>query len=357
MNKLREKLKNNIIALGSHISLNDSTVTEIMGDVGFDYLWIDTEHTPISLDCLQNHLVAARASGVSAIVRVPEVSQVKAKPILEMGPDGIVFPQVNSYELALEAVAACKYPPVGNRGWGPRRAMHFGVDMSAQDYIAHANDDILTILQFENINAYKDLDRILSIDGLDVILLGPCDLAASMGHIGDWHHPDVERIVDDAVNASQICHHRAHHAARQSAAEQERGHVLVAWIDEVAEPVVDELLRQRTSLHICVHIQVSHLEALVLQHRLHGDDVRMHLTPRQRFDGGVNHVGTVVTHLEDRSHRQAWARVTVILHDDVRVLCLDGLRQGTEHSGLSDTGHILQTDFLRTCGDHLLSNP
>ena len=197
MNKLREKLKNNIIALGSHISLNDSTVTEIMGDVGFDYLWIDTEHTPISLDCLQNHLVAARASGVSAIVRVPEVSQVKAKPILEMGPDGIVFPQVNSYELALEAVAACKYPPVGNRGWGPRRAMHFGVDMSAQDYIAHANDDILTILQFENINAYKDLDRILSIDGLDVILLGPCDLAASMGHIGDWHHPDVERIVDD----------------------------------------------------------------------------------------------------------------------------------------------------------------
>ena len=178
MNKLREKLKNNIIALGSHISLNDSTVTEIMGDVGFDYLWIDTEHTPISLDCLQNHLVAARASGVSAIVRVPEVSQVKAKPILERGPDGIVFPQVNSYELALEAVAACKYPPVGNRGWGPRRAMHFGVDMSAQDYIAHANDDILTILQF-------------------VILLGPCDLAASMGHIGDWHHPDVERIVDD----------------------------------------------------------------------------------------------------------------------------------------------------------------
>ena len=114
-----------------------------------------------------------------------------------MGPDGIVFPQVNSYELALEAVAACKYPPVGNRGWGPRRAMHFGVDMTAQDYIAQANDEILTILQFENIDAYKDLDRILGIDGLDVILLGPCDLAASMGHIGDWHHPEVERIVDD----------------------------------------------------------------------------------------------------------------------------------------------------------------
>ena len=197
MSKLSEKLKRGEIALGSHISLNDPTITEIMGAVGFDYLWIDTEHTSISLDCLQNHLVAAKAYGVSAVVRVPEVSQVKAKPILEMGPDGIVFPQVNSYELALEAVAACKYPPVGNRGWGPRRAMHFGVDMTAQDYITRANDEILTILQFENIDAYKDLDRILGIDGLDVILLGPCDLAASMGHIGDWHHPEVECVVDD----------------------------------------------------------------------------------------------------------------------------------------------------------------
>ena len=197
MSKLSEKLKSGQTAIGSHVSLTDSTVTEILGDVGFDYLWIDTEHTSISLESLRNHLVAARACGVSAIVRVPEVSQVKAKPILEMGPDGIVFPQVNSYDLACEAVAACKYPPVGNRGWGPRRAMHFGVDMTAQEYIAKANDDILTILQFENIQAYQDLDRILSIEGLDVILLGPCDLAASMGHIGDWHHPDVEQVVDD----------------------------------------------------------------------------------------------------------------------------------------------------------------
>ena len=197
MSRLSELLKAGKTAIGSHVCLNESTVTEILGNVGFDYLWIDTEHTSITLDALENHLIAARASGVSAIVRVPEVSQVKAKPILEMGPDGIVFPQVNSYDLALEAVASCKYPPVGNRGWGPRRAMHFGVDMTAQDYIKQANDDILTILQFENINAYNDLDRILAIKGLDVIMLGPCDLAASMGHIGDWHHPEVERIVDD----------------------------------------------------------------------------------------------------------------------------------------------------------------
>ena len=196
MNKLREKLNSGKTAIGSHISLSDSSVTEIMGDVGFDYLWIDMEHTSMSREDLRNHLVAARATGVSPIVRIPEVSQVQAKPILEMGPEGIVFPQVNSYELALEAVAACRYPPVGNRGWGPRRAIHFGADMTAQEYI-RSSDDILTILQFENIAAYKELDKILSIEGLDVIMLGPCDLASSMGHIGDWFNPEVEAVVDD----------------------------------------------------------------------------------------------------------------------------------------------------------------
>lgn len=196
MNKLREKLNSGKTAIGSHISLSDSSVTEIMGDVGFDYLWIDMEHTSMSREDLRNHLVAARATGVSPIVRIPEVSQVQAKPILEMGPEGIVFPRVNSYELALEAVAACRYPPVGNRGWGPRRAMHFGADMTAQEYI-RSSDDILTILQFENIAAYKELDKILSIEGLDVIMLGPCDLASSMGHIGDWFNPEVEAVVDD----------------------------------------------------------------------------------------------------------------------------------------------------------------
>ena len=207
MNHLREVLQSGRTAIGTHITLADSTVTEIMGSVGFDYLWIDTEHTSFDLEDLRNHLIAAKAVGATPIVRVPEVSQVRAKPVLEMGPAGIVFPQVNSYEQAVEAVKACRYPPVGNRGWGPRRAMGFGVNMSAQEYIAQA-DDVLTILQFENIAAYEDLDRILTIEGLDVIMLGPCDLAASMGHIGDWYHPEVEGVVEELFA-------RAHRAGKK----------------------------------------------------------------------------------------------------------------------------------------------
>ena len=196
MNHLREMLQSGRTAIGTHITLVDSTVTEIMGSFGFDYLWIDTEHTSFDLEDLRHHLIAAKSVGATPIVRVPEVSQVRAKPVLEMGPAGIVFPQVNSYEQALEAVAACRYPPKGNRGWGPRRAMGFGATLTTQEYIEQS-DDVLTILQFENIAAYSDLDRILSIDGLDVIMLGPCDLASSMGHIGDWYHPEVERVVED----------------------------------------------------------------------------------------------------------------------------------------------------------------
>ena len=196
MDKLKKKLQSGITALGTHVSLNDPAITEIIGYLPFDYLWIDTEHTSISLECLQSHLIAARASGVSAIVRVPAVDRIRVKPILEMGPDGIIFPQVNSYELALEAVESCMYPPKGVRGYGPRRASQYG-RIPSSEYFAHADDDILHLLQFENIKAYDDLDRILSIEALDVVIIGPCDLASSMGHIGDWDNKEVDEIIDE----------------------------------------------------------------------------------------------------------------------------------------------------------------
>jgi 4-hydroxy-2-oxoheptanedioate aldolase len=196
MSTLSEKLRNGTVALGTHVSLNDSVISELIGNLGFDYIWIDTEHTSISLECLQLHLIACRAAGVSAIVRVPEVDRIKAKPVLEMGPDGIIFPQVNSYELAEEAVRACLYPPKGVRGFGPRRAIQFG-NISLSDYFRDVDSNTLKILQFENIDALKDLDKILTLQDLDVMMLGPCDLASSMGHLGDVHHPEVAKVVQE----------------------------------------------------------------------------------------------------------------------------------------------------------------
>lgn len=201
MNKLKAKLSAGEICLGTHISLNDPAITELTGNIGFDYLWIDTEHSAIGLNCLQQHLIAARASGVSAVVRVPCVDQVRVKPILEMGPAGIIFPQVNSYELAKTAIEACMYPPKGNRGFGPRRAIQYGC-ISLDEYYRTVDVELMRILQIEHIDAVRDLEKIVTIDGIDAFIIGPCDLAASMGHFNDLHHTEVVETIKYVIETS-----------------------------------------------------------------------------------------------------------------------------------------------------------
>lgn len=203
MENLRTKLMSEKVTLGMHISLNDSTITELIGAVGFDYLWIDMEHTCIDLYCLQQHLIAARAAGVSAVIRVPCIDNAYIKPILEMGPDGIVFPQVNSYELALHAVQSCRYPPEGKRGFGPRRAIGFG-KIPLQTYLANAERRCVRLLQIEHVDAVADFDRIAKVPGVDGFIIGPCDLAASMGHIGDLRHHDVEDAIRSVIRRAKI---------------------------------------------------------------------------------------------------------------------------------------------------------
>lgn len=198
MDGLKEKLSRGEVAFGTHVSLNEPAVTELFGDLGFDYLWIDTEHTSMGLECLQSHLIAARATGTSAIVRVPAVDPIRVKPILEMGPDGIVFPQVNSYEMAVEAARSCMYPPKGIRGFGPRRPIRYG-NVPIGEYLETADSSILKLMQFENVAAYPELDRILSIEDMDALIIGPCDLAASMGHLGDWRNEEVDRMIERVI--------------------------------------------------------------------------------------------------------------------------------------------------------------
>ena len=152
----------------------------------------------------------------------------------------------------------------------------------------------------------------------------------------------LAQVVDGSLYAAQVGHHGPHHAAGQTAAEQEAGHVLVGGVDEVAEPVVDELLGEGTGLHVGVHVDFGHVEAFVLQHGLYGDDIRVHLAPGEGLDGRIDDVGTVVAHLEDACHREAGAAVTVVLDDDVGMILLYHARQLAEHGWLTDAGHVLQ---------------
>lgn len=197
--KLVQKLRTEKMAVGTHITLCDSAITELIGGMGFDYLWIDTEHTVMSLETLQRHLIAARAAGVSAIVRAPWVDEVLAKHILEMGPDGIVFPMIRSVADAEKAVSICTYPPRGVRGVGPRRANMYG-RIPLQEYVDYMARDFLLFVQIEHIDAVNALDDILAVDGIDGFILGAFDLSSSMGKMGQLNDLEVAAAIDLTIH-------------------------------------------------------------------------------------------------------------------------------------------------------------
>ncbi len=195
---MKQKLRRQELCIGTHVSLGECVVTEMMGNLDYDYLWIDMEHSVINTDQLLNHLIAARASGINAIVRIPWNDPVLAKPVLDSGADGIIFPMVRSYDEAMRAVEACMYPPKGVRGYGPRRAAMFGM-IDGAAYRAQVDDRLMRFIQIEHIDAVRDLDRILAIDELDAFIFGPNDLSGSMGKLGQFNDPQVRGVIDEAI--------------------------------------------------------------------------------------------------------------------------------------------------------------
>lgn len=193
---LNEKIARKEPVIGAHISLADISVTEMLGDMGNEFVWIDWEHSALDRQQIQGHLIAARAAGIAAFVRIPWNDPVLAKPILEMGPDGIVFPMIRTAGEAGNAVASSTYPPKGIRGFGPRRANDYG--MTGNDYyLAQVESGFWRIMQIEHVEAVKNLDEILAVDGVDTIVVGPNDLSGSIGLLGQVRHPEVMKLLDE----------------------------------------------------------------------------------------------------------------------------------------------------------------
>ena len=200
--KIREKMRRREFILGTNTTFNDACVTELLGDCGFDFIWIDMEHTTITKDSAVQHLIACRASGAASFVRIPWNDPVLAKPILDMGAEGIIIPQIRSYDEAVAAVAAMKYPPKGVRGWAPVRASDYGLDTQA--YMTEYGDDrTLCLPQIEHIGAVRDIERICTIEGIDALVIGPMDLSASLGKLGQIHDPEVEAAIERVCTAAR----------------------------------------------------------------------------------------------------------------------------------------------------------
>ena len=192
---LNKKAQNGEVIYGSHVFCGAPSLTECMAQTGFDVLWIDMEHTAIGIESLQNNLIAARAGGTPSFVRIPWNDMVLAKPVIDMGPEGIIFPYIRSAEDARCAVEACEYPPRGVRGYGPLRALDYG-SIPQVEFVDHTYRKMWRILQIEHIDAVEHLEEIVQVEGIDAYIVGPNDLSGSVGHIGRVTHPDMMPIYD-----------------------------------------------------------------------------------------------------------------------------------------------------------------
>jgi len=180
-------------SIGSWITLNNSSIAEIMADAGFDWLCIDLEHTTIDYNEAQQLILAIQSKGLKAFVRVGENNPRIIKRVLDAGADGIIVPMVNSKSDALKAVSSVKYPPMGKRGVGLSRAQGYGFNF--EDYRDKISKEIILIAQIEHIDAVNNLKEIIETDGIDGTFIGPYDLSGSFGKPGEYNDPNVKKAI------------------------------------------------------------------------------------------------------------------------------------------------------------------
>ncbi len=195
---LKHKLKNNELTIGSWIMIGNPMSVEVMALAGFEWLVVDIEHTSIGLESTQALITTIQAYGIKALVRVSKNEEVIIKRILDMGADGIVVPMVCSKQDAIKAVEYAKYPPMGKRGVGLYRASGYGTKF--EEYKKWVNEELVIIAQIEHIDAVKNIDAILDVEGIDGTIIGPYDLSGSMGYPGEFERDDVKVAVQTVLD-------------------------------------------------------------------------------------------------------------------------------------------------------------
>lgn len=194
-----ERLRRGDQLIGTLVGLNNTDVVELLAACGYDWLFIDAEHGPFMPGDAGPLLQAA--GDCPCLVRVPAAEATWIKKALDIGAHGVIVPQVHDASQAETMVAAAKYSPAGQRGVGLGRAHTYGRDF--EGYLQRANTDTVVVLQAESRQAIDNIAAIAATDGVDAILIGPYDLSASLGHIGDVTHPDVQAAIDTVAAACE----------------------------------------------------------------------------------------------------------------------------------------------------------
>lgn len=197
VNAFKQALKSGQPQIGIWSSLCSPISAEVLADAGFDWVLLDTEHSPNELPVVQNQLDALLAGRTEGIVRPAWNDTVLIKRYLDVGARTLLLPYVQNPEEAKRAVAATRYPPQGVRGVsGCTRANRYG---RIKDYFKRVHDELCVLVQVETMSAMQHIEAIAAIDGVDGIFIGPNDLAADMGYLGNWQHPEVWKVMESAA--------------------------------------------------------------------------------------------------------------------------------------------------------------
>ncbi|MFV2175510.1 HpcH/HpaI aldolase/citrate lyase family protein [Actinomadura sp. LOL_016] len=185
--------------LGLWVNFGDPAAVEIAASSGFDWLLLDNEHAPRPLDTTVRNIVSAEAHRTPAIVRVRELEGIG--PLLDAGCQSLLVPMVETAEQARAITRACEFPPRGTRGVSSQtRAGSWGRDPG---FLAGARSEICLIVQIESALGVRNVETILGVEGVDAVFVGPADLAATLGHLGEPGHPSVREAVGQVTAAAQ----------------------------------------------------------------------------------------------------------------------------------------------------------
>jgi 2-keto-3-deoxy-L-rhamnonate aldolase RhmA len=196
-NAFKHALAAGQLQIGLWCSLCSNIAADIVSDSGFDWLLLDTEHSPNEIPDLLAQLQAVRGGSATAIVRPAWNDAVLIKRALDIGAQSLLVPYVQNVEEAERAVAAVRYPPAGIRGVAAAsRASRYG---RVTDYLKKADGEICLLVQVETCAALDQLEAIAKVEGVDGVFIGPSDLSASFGHIGNPQHPEVQKALEDAA--------------------------------------------------------------------------------------------------------------------------------------------------------------
>ena len=206
-NRLKVSILSGETQKGIWLGLASPAIAEMAGAAGFDWCLIDGEHGPNDLPLIESQLRALHGLHASAIVRVPQGDDWILKQVLDLGAQSILVPMVETALQAEKVVKACKYAPEGNRGVGYALARASSYN-AITDYAQTANNQICVIVQVETFAAMQNIPEIAKVSGVDCIFIGPADLSADMGYLGNLNHPEVLEVIAQGmadIAAAGVC--------------------------------------------------------------------------------------------------------------------------------------------------------